>query len=100
MADYKSMCATTEPSICDERDRFTQTCADNGSCGFQHFRHTRCTFGTFIADNNNISGFNATTLNSYDQFLFTIKYSCRSGKTFAFLSANFCDTATFSKVAV
>ena len=73
MPDGRPPCTAAEPSIGQQGNGCIETHAgDDGRRG-QHLPHARSAFGTFIADDNNISGFDLSTQDGRNRVVFGVK---------------------------
>src|SRR6478736_6975315 len=84
VSDYKSVRATTETSIGDQRHAFTKTRAHDQRCRLQHLGHAGSASRSDIANDDYISFFNSSFFQSIEQFELTIEYAGRSFESFAF----------------
>src|SRR5690554_1228030 len=100
MPDHKTMCASTKTAVGDECDATSQSRANDGGGGFEHFGHTRCTLGPFVLDHHHVSWTHSATGDTGNEFFLPIKYPSRSLEPLAFLARYFSHAAFFGQISV
>jgi len=85
--------------IGEQRDRCAQTSALNRSGDGQHLAHAWPTFRAFIANHNDITSLDLSTLHSGKGVLFSVEDSSWAAVTQRFLPRNFHHAAFRSHIA-
>lgn len=57
MADDHAVGAAGESAVGDEANGVAEACADDGGGGGEHFAHAGASFGAFVADDDDVAGF-------------------------------------------
>ena len=100
MSHHETMGATTESAIGNQGHRFSKSCTNDCSCGFQHFRHTGRAFGSDITDHHDISGFDFTGRNTFNQIFFSVENAGSAFKAFTFFATDLGHTSSFGEIAI
>ena len=80
-ADMTDGCATAcaaETPVCNQCNAFIQLHPCQSTRRIQHFTHTGTALGTFVSDDNNISGMDAACVDGCDGILFAVKHTRRA----------------------
>ena len=94
MARHEAASGAAETSIGDERDSASETLADDGGSNSKHLSHAGATLGTFIADDDYVSGVNGFGGDGVHGFFFTFKDTRRASVAQTLMPADLGD-ATF-----
>ena len=99
MAGHQAMGGAREASVGHQRDRLAQAGADNGPGDAKHFAHPRSAFRAFMADDDHVAGFDATSLHRCEGGFFAFEHTGRSAMNTEVVSGNLDDAAVGSEVA-
>ncbi len=99
MADHQTVRGAGESSVRKQSDGIAEPCADQRGSNGEHFTHARAAFGAFVADDDDIAGFDLVLLDGGESKFFVIENARGAAKTFVVAAGHFNDATFGSEIA-
>ena len=94
MTRHEAVCCAAEAAVREKGDGIAKSCADQSRGNGEHFPHAGTAFGTLVANDNDVAGFDFALVNFGEGRFFAIEDSGGSAEIHGVVSRNFYD-ATF-----
>src|SRR5262245_48168360 len=100
MSYDKPVAAAGKAAVGDQCDFISESLSHDCTRRAEHLAHTRRTFGTFVADNNDIAGDDSAIQNRLQRGLLRVEHARAARERQAFFSSDFRHRAFRREIAV